>query len=74
MGKRSELTSVHGQTTDSRTDIEPSAATGLAESSEVVVRVASNTNGGASIRADSSDFTALQAHRDLPDLLANLLF
>lgn len=39
----------------------------------MVVGIAGNTNGGASIGADSSDFAALKANSDLPDLLANLL-
>lgn len=68
-----KLTSVHSQTTDGRTDVEPSAATGLTKHSEMVVRVAGNTDSGASIRADSSDFTTLQTNGDLLDLLANLL-
>ena len=67
-----ELTSVHSQTTDGRTNVEPSAATSLTERSEMVVGVAGNTNGSAGLGADSSDFTTLQTDCDFLDLLANL--
>lgn len=67
-----KLTGVHSQTTDGRTNVEPSAATSLTECSEVVVGVAGNTNGSAGLGADSSDFTTLQTDCDLLDLLANL--
>lgn len=70
--KRIKLTSVHSQTTDGRTDVEPSAATSLTECCEVVMGVAGNANGRAGLGADSSDFTTLQTDCDLLDLLANL--
>ena len=71
IGRENELTGVHGQTTDGRADIEPSAATSLTECFEVVVGVAGNTDGSAGLGADSSDFTTLQTDCDLLDLLAN---
>jgi hypothetical protein len=72
MGRKVKLTSVHSQTTDGRTDVEPSATTSLTECCKVVMGVGGNTNGSAGFGADSSDFTALQTDCDLLDLLANL--
>lgn len=58
---------VHGKTTDSWPDVQVSAATSLSELSELPVRVAGYTDGGASFRADSAHFTTLQAHSDISD-------
>lgn len=60
-----ELTLVHGNTTDGRTDVQPSASASLAELSVMVVGVAGDANRSARILTHSSDFAALKPDIDV---------
>jgi hypothetical protein len=59
------LTSVHGDTTDRGSDVQPSASTSLTELSVVVVHVAGHTNGSASILTNTTHLSALQSNLDV---------
>ena len=76
---RNQLTLVHGDTTNRRTDVQPPAPSSLAELPIMVMGVARDANGSARVLADSSDLAALEpnvdvlARHDLDSALRRLL-
>ena len=62
MGPDGRLTSVHSHTTHRWPDVEPPAATGLTKLAVLVVGVAGDADGGASILVHPPDLTTLQLH------------
>lgn len=65
--------SVHGDTTNGRSDVEMPAATSFAELSELPVRVAGHTDCGASLGADPAHFTTLQSYGHVSDLASDVV-
>jgi len=65
---------VHSETSDRRSDVEPPASSGFTQLSEVIVRVTRDTDRRTRIWCDSAHFAALQTHRHVAHLVAELLF
>lgn len=61
--------SVHGHTTNCRSNVQPSTSTSLAQLSEMMVWIAGYANGGTCISANLSHFTTLQPDRHIHDLV-----
>lgn len=64
---------VHGQTTNRWSDVQVSAATSLAELSEMPERVAGSTDSAASLCADPANLATLQPNSDISDLASKLV-